>query len=98
MLVALITEVVEAGNRFKIPVVAPLQQLSNGILLNFAPTSETIGRQLSRLADKLLRGVKPASLPIETAEFFLGINLKVADTLGIEVPQYLINQADYIIR
>jgi len=98
LLVSLVAEFVKAGNRLKIPIASPVNQLSDGVLVNYASTSSTIGRQVSRLADKLLRGAKPASLPIETAEFFLGINLKVADFLGLEVPQYLVNQADSIIR
>jgi putative ABC transport system substrate-binding protein len=98
LVVSFVAEIVEAGNRLKIPVASPVNQLSDGILVSYAPNHLLIGKQTSRLADKLLRGVKPANLPIETAEFFLGINLKAAHTLGLEVPQHMLNQANFIVR
>ena len=96
LIVANVVKIAEIANQSNIPVASPVNQLSKGVLVTYSAQHEAIGEQVSRLADKLLRGVKPQSLPIETAEFFLGINLKVADQLGLEVPSYLKDQADYI--
>ncbi|MBE7556495.1 MAG: ABC transporter substrate-binding protein [Anaerolineales bacterium] len=56
------------------------------------------GKQASRLADQILKGVKPGDLPVETAESFLTINLKTAQAVGLNIPDDLLRQADTIIR
>jgi ABC-type uncharacterized transport system substrate-binding protein len=43
-------------------------------------------------------GNAPAELPVETADFFLGINLKTAQSMGFEIPDSILQQADFVIR
>ncbi len=68
--------------------------------LVFSYTSDRIeqGKQAARLADQIFNGSKPGDLPVETAESFLRINLKVATAMGIDIPDSIIAQADTVIR
>ena len=63
-------------------------------------TSDTflIGKQAARMADQVLRGIAPADLPVETAEYFLTINLKTAKVLNLDVPDDILRQAKTVIR
>ena len=71
----------------------------NGLLLSYGPRDEETGAQAARLTDNILRqGIPPADLPVETSDFFLGINLKTAKAAEIEIPYNVLQQADFIIR
>ncbi|NJD56327.1 MAG: hypothetical protein FIA94_07980 [Nitrospirae bacterium] len=69
-----------------------------GILMSYGESDARLGEQVSRLVDKLLRGAVPAQVPVETADFFLGINLQTARAIDISVPLQVIKQADFIVR
>jgi putative ABC transport system substrate-binding protein len=67
-------------------------------LTSFGPTESSSGKQAARLAAQILRGVKPADLPVETAEFYLAINLKTAEAIGLDISDEVLLQADIIVR
>jgi ABC-type uncharacterized transport system substrate-binding protein len=71
----------------------------NGGLLGYAPVWEDFYRRAATYADKILRGAKPADLPIEQpTKFELVINLKTAKALGLEIPSSLQQRADHVIK
>jgi putative tryptophan/tyrosine transport system substrate-binding protein len=71
----------------------------NGLLLTYGPDVRDLYRSLARYVDRLLRGTKPADLPVELpTKFELVINLKTARTLGLDVPPQLIARADSVIE
>lgn len=55
-------------------------------------------QQAARLASQILRGIKPADLPVETTQLFSAINLKIAQAIGLEIPDDILRQANIIIR
>jgi putative ABC transport system substrate-binding protein len=69
-----------------------------GMLLSYSYDTVAVGRQAARLADQILKGVEPADLPVETAEFFLSINVKTAGAIGLDIPNSILRQAHQVFR
>jgi putative ABC transport system substrate-binding protein len=73
--------------------------VEQGGLISYAPNQQALGRQAARLVDKILKGINPATLPVEQATTFdLVINLKTAKALGVTIPQSLLLRADHLIE
>jgi putative ABC transport system substrate-binding protein len=71
----------------------------SGGLLTYGPKLEESYRRLAYFADRILRGAKPAELPIEfPTNVELVVNLKTAQALGITVPQRVLVRADRVIE
>jgi putative ABC transport system substrate-binding protein len=68
------------------------------MLTSFGFDQHLVGKQAARLADQIFKGARPAELPVEMAEFYLAINLKVAKTIGLTIPDEILRHADIIIR
>ncbi len=91
-------KIVAAATNKKIPVVSSAAQYNEGVLISYSIEYNRMGKQASRLAVKLLNGIDPSVLPIETGEYFFGINLITANRIGVEIPYNILAQADFIIR
>ena len=70
-----------------------------GGLLGYGPRNTAVYRQVAGLIDKILRGAKPADIPVEQpTKFELVVNLKTAKAIGVAIPQTVMLRADKVIQ
>ena len=75
------------------------EQVVAGGLLSYSPDLGASMRYAAKYADKILKGAKPADLPVEQPNRFeLVINVKTAKALGLTIPQSLLLRADEVIQ
>ena len=73
--------------------------VQKGALFSYGPDFQLIGREGARYVDSILRGAKPAELPVlQPTKFELVINLKTAKALGLTLPSGLLSIADEVIE
>ncbi len=70
-----------------------------GVLMSYGADEEELWRRAAVLAHKILKGAKPAELPVEQpTKFKFVVNLKTAKALGLTIPQSLLLRADQVIE
>lgn len=96
---ARVDDLIAAAIKRKLPVSAPsLIQVERGALAAYGIIHHEAGMQAAHIANQILKGADPGNLPVETAEFHLGINLQTAGAIGLEIPFEILQQAEVIIR
>lgn len=97
---ALPDPLMQAVRRSRLPaMVSDREDVEAGGLMSFTPDLTEGAGRVAALIDKILRGAKPADLPIELpTRFELVVNLKVAKALGIKVPRSILVRADQVIQ
>ena len=86
----------ELALKHRIPAIGPV---GYGLLLGYGANLEPILRRAAEMTDRILKGAKPADLPVEQpTKFELVINLKIAKALGLTIPQSILVRADRVIQ
>jgi putative ABC transport system substrate-binding protein len=93
-------QITEFATQQHLPSMFAIRELVvNGGLLSYGPSIPALFRRAATYVDKILKGTKPADLPVERpTKFELVINLKTAKALGITMPPSLLLLADEVIR
>jgi putative ABC transport system substrate-binding protein len=94
------TRIIQHAAQSRVPTMYPWREaVEAGGLVSYATDLHDMYRRAAVYLDKILRGVKPADLPVEQpTKYELIINLKTAKTLGLEVPPTLLARADEVIE
>ena len=92
--------VVELAAKNRLPAIYAQEGFVDaGGLMSYGPSFAADGRDAARLVDKILKGAKPADLPVEQpTKFTLMINLKTAKALGLTIPPVVLMRAEKVIK
>jgi ABC-type uncharacterized transport system substrate-binding protein len=92
--------IVDFANEIRLPAIYDEKRfVEAGGLMSYGSSSTDLFRRSAALVDKILKGAKPADLPVQQAmNFELVINLKTAKQIGVSIPQWVLVKADRVIR
>jgi putative ABC transport system substrate-binding protein len=95
-----LARVADSASKSKMPVACPnLAYTEAGGLMAYGSDTGVLHKQGAAVIDKVLKGRKPADLPVEiTTNFRLVLNAKVASGLGITFPPTLLSRADDVVE
>ena len=99
MLIAEAGRIADLARKHHLPTVGFVEYARAGGLLAFGVNFPDLWRRAAGFVDKILKGARPADLPVERAtKFELIINLKTAKALGLTIPPSLLQRADQVIQ
>jgi putative ABC transport system substrate-binding protein len=92
--------IAEAALRHRLPSIGTLRRSAEaGFLMSYGPNISDMFRISADYVDKILRGAKPADLPVQQpTKFELVVNLKTAKALGLTIPPSILARADEVIE
>jgi putative ABC transport system substrate-binding protein len=90
----------ELAVRLRIPSITQLKTLTElGLLMSYGADIRDIQRRIPSFVDRIVKGAKPADLPVERpTKFELAINMKTAKAIGLTIPQAQLLRADTVIE
>ena len=99
-LIAYRTQIVELAIKNRLPATYfSVEFVDAGGLMSYGPNRPDLFRRAATYVDKILKGAKPADLPVEQPmKFEFVINLKTAQQIGLTIPQWTLMRADRVIR
>ena len=99
-LASVIQEIIALSAEYRLPTVYQWKEhVEAGGLISYGPSLKQLWRQAATLVAKILKGTKPADLPIEEpAKLELAVNARTAKALGITIPTSVLVQADQVIE
>jgi ABC-type uncharacterized transport system substrate-binding protein len=92
--------IISLAARYKLPSIYPYRYYTvDGGLMSYGPNTNDPQRRAGGYVDRILKGEKPADMPVQTpTKYELIVNLKTAKALGLTIPQSLLATADEIIE
>jgi len=95
-----VATIASAVRKSKLSAIVPwMQKPEGGLLMSYGVNIKEIGRHAAVFVDRILKGAKPADVPIEQiSNYELIVDLRAARALGVKVPQELLLRADEVIR
>jgi putative ABC transport system substrate-binding protein len=92
--------IVDFAAKSRLPAVYPMAEyVDDGGLMSYGTSFRDLYRCAATYVDKILKGAKPADLPVEQpTKFELVINLKTAKQIGVTIPQTVLYRADKVIK
>jgi putative ABC transport system substrate-binding protein len=92
--------VVGLATKYRLPTIYGLPEfVQDGGLISYGTDMRVMARRGAEYVDKILRGAKPADLPVqEPVTFLLSVNLTSAKALGITIPESILSRADEVIK
>jgi putative ABC transport system substrate-binding protein len=84
----------------RLPAIALGRELADaGVLMSYGPSVADLWRRSADVVDRILKGAKPADLPVDQpTKFELVVNLRTAKALGLAIPPSLLLRADSLIQ
>ena len=94
------TQIADLAVKSRLPAIYPQSEfVEDGGLMSYGVNPADLDRRAATYVDKILKGAKPADLPVEQpTKFELVINLKAAKQIGLTIPPNVLARADNVIK
>jgi putative ABC transport system substrate-binding protein len=92
--------IVELAGKYRLPAIYPQKEfIDEGGLMSYGADFTDLYRRAAGYVDKILKGTKPADLPVQQAtKFEFVINLKAAKQIGLTIPNRVLERANQVIK